>query len=150
MVPVGRVLGAEGLGESSTCEEFLEERARRANSLPGKLGGYDCEKCLNRGFITVVRDGAEFVRVCECMKSRRSLREIEKSGLGEILEEYTFERFRTPEPWQQRAKAGAMDFVERGRGWFFMGGASGAGKTHLCTAICGELLRRCGRARSAG
>ena len=33
-----------------------------------------------------------------------------------------------------------MEFAKNPDGWFFLGGQSGAGKTHLCTAICREFL----------
>jgi DNA replication protein DnaC len=34
----------------------------------------------------------------------------------------------------------AMEYAKNPEGWFFLGGQSGAGKTHLCTAICREFL----------
>ena len=33
-------------------------------------------------------------------------------------------------------------WLDETEGWLFLGGAAGSGKTHLCTAACGELLRR--------
>lgn len=36
-----------------------------------------------------------------------------------------------------------MDFVKDAENkWFFIGGQSGAGKTHICTAITAEFLRK--------
>ena len=35
-----------------------------------------------------------------------------------------------------------MNYLVRGDGkWFIISGNSGTGKTHLCTAICGELIK---------
>lgn len=111
------------------------------NRIPGKLTGDHCEECLDRGYITEAR-GKELVRVeCRCMAKRRSLDHIRRSGLGDMLEAYTFERYQTPETWQKNAKGFALDYLEHGRGkWFVAAGAVGSGKSHLCTAICGELL----------
>lgn len=62
------------------------------------------------------------------------------SGLKNIIRDYTFDKFQTPEPWQETLKAAAMDYAKNPSGWFALCGQSGCGKTHLCTAICRELL----------
>lgn len=74
------------------------------------------------------------------MAIRRSIRRAKKSGLGDLLERHTFDRFQTPEQWQARAKKLAQGYAEAPDGWFVASGASGSGKTHLCTAICRRLL----------
>jgi DNA replication protein DnaC len=60
--------------------------------------------------------------------------------LKDIIKDYTFDKFVASEPWQKSIKAAAMDYADNPEGWFFLGGQSGAGKTHLCTAICREFL----------
>ena len=65
---------------------------------------------------------------------------MKRSGLKDIIKDYTFEKFETDEPWQKTLKAAALEYVHYPEGWFFLGGQSGAGKTHLCTAICREFL----------
>lgn len=65
---------------------------------------------------------------------------FQKIVLGDLLERHTFETFQTPEPWQARAKQLAQDYAAAPNGWFVASGASGSGKTHLCTAICRRLL----------
>ena len=66
-----------------------------------------------------------------------------ESGLGDLLNEYTFDKFQTESPWQEAVKNSALKFLEdHDRKWFFIGGQVGAGKTHLCTAIVGEFLNR--------
>lgn len=110
------------------------------NQIPGNLTGYDCPKCLNRGYSAELR-GRYIVSVeCHCMAIRRSIRRAEKSGLGDLLERHTFEAFQTPEPWQAKAKKLAQEYAAAPDGWFVASGASGSGKTHLCTAICKRLL----------
>lgn len=129
--------------EPCACDNWAQERVDRANRIPGKLKGLDCPLCLNRGYTTLLaEDGKERVRECACMARRRSLRAAARSGLQHVLEELTFARYQTPEPWQQALKAQAQAFAENPDGqWFYIGGNPGCGKTHLCTAICGELLR---------
>ena len=59
----------------------------------------------------------------------------------DMLENYTFEKYETPEEWQEIAKKKAINFVTNGSGkWFMISGTPGTGKTHICTAIAGELI----------
>lgn len=120
-----------------------EEKIEIANALPGKLEGYDCPKCKNKGCIYALKDGYEVCYPCDCMKIRESLRRIEESGLKNLLSVYTFNSFSALEPWQKAFKSSAQRFVQdHNRKWFFAGGQVGAGKTHICTAIVGQLLKQ--------
>lgn len=105
------------------------------------MTGYDCPECLNRGFIYAVDDaGRMSTKDCSCMAIRRARRRLERSGLIDMLSRYTFDTWQTPEPWQRTAAALARRYADEREGWFLAAGHSGAGKTHLCTAICGALL----------
>lgn len=132
-------------GGNSTSQGFdytqhLQNQLAVFNNTPGKLTGYDCPLCLNRGY-TIRLDGEEFVRVdCACQEIRRSIRREKDSGLDDLLKTKTFSTYQTPQPWQQQAKALAQAYAEKTVGWFVAAGVSGSGKTHLCTAICGALL----------
>ena len=106
--------------------------------------GYNCPLCKNRGDIAEVMEYPPGVWQwkavpCKCQKARHSIRMMNKSGLGNIIKEKTFDRYETPDPWQVPIKKAAMEYAKDGD-WFFLGGQSGAGKTHLCTAICREFL----------
>ena len=112
-------------------------------SVRGNLTGYDCPECLNRGYFELVDDnGHKFSKPCKCMEIRRSLRNIEKSGLKDLLESRTFDTWEATYDWQRNAASKACGYVRERSGWFYIGGTVGAGKTHLCTAICGALLKR--------
>ena len=106
--------------------------------------GYDCRKCKNKGYIVklVEKDGAfyHYSADCKCAEVRRSIMRMKRSGLKDIIKDYTFDKFEDSEPWQRTIKAAAMDYAKKPEGWFFLGGQSGAGKTHICTAICREFL----------
>ena len=116
-------------------------RADTVNSAQGNLTGLHCDKCKNRGFIAIGRDdGTFFTRECECVPVRRCMRQMERSGLGQSIREKTFENFSTDTPWQKALKEGAQKYAMELSGWLLMGGQSGCGKTHLCTAICARLM----------
>lgn len=120
---------------------FAKMKADTVNSTIGNLTGYDCKKCLNRGNIAIPKeDGGISFQECDCMKTRRCIWEMEKSGLKNIIREKTFEAFTAAEAWQNSIKAGAVTYAERLEGWLLFCGQSGSGKTHLCTAVCRSRL----------
>ena len=75
---------------------------------------------------------------------------MRNSGLSEALDTQTFETFVTKTETPQKIKEAAEKYLERlfedrdsqRRPWFYIGGNPGCGKTHICTAICGEILKK--------
>ena len=141
--------------EKSNFQEMIrksyQEKADLYNESIGHLNsldGIDCPLCKNKGFSEKVVEGfrgspASVLVECACMKRRRSLKALQNSGLSGSVETLTLERFETQEDWQKRIKTYAERYLaEQGGRWFFIGGAVGCGKTHICTAICGELLKQ--------
>lgn len=117
--------------------------AELSNRQPGSLTGLDCPLCLNRGYSIIVNSqGNRVARDCSCMKQRRTLKHLEQSGLAKVLNIYTFDTWQVKEPWQHDFVTMAKDYAENPSGWFCAVGRPGTGKTHLCTAICGELLQK--------
>lgn len=107
--------------------------------------GYNCDLCKNKGFIAelVEKPDGSFTHtcvVCRCEPVRRSIMRMKRSGLKNIISDYTFDKFVAKEPWQIAIKNAAVEYAKNPAGWFFLCGQSGAGKTHLCTAICREFL----------
>ena len=121
--------------------EYGKIKAESINKEKGRLSGYDCPKCLNRGNIAVPKeDGCVAFQECSCMKIRRCVQKMEASGLREVIKSYTFDAYQDKEPWQTAIKCGAMDYTSKVEGWLLFCGQSGSGKTHLCTAVCCHLL----------
>lgn len=111
------------------------------NNTIGNLTGHDCRKCLNRGTIAALRDdGSIYTKDCDCMKIRRCVWEMEKSGLKNIIKEKTFDTYTATEEWQKAIKAGAVAYADNPDGWLLFCGQPGSGKTHLCTAVCRHRL----------
>lgn len=132
----------ESHSKSLSYEDEIALKAELWNQQPGTMTGYDCAKCKNRGYFNVADGFYIKVRECECMKVRRSLHAIARSGMADLMGRYTLERYKTDEPWQKTIKDGAEVFLQNPDSGFFVGGNSGSGKTHICTAICGELIKR--------
>lgn len=140
-------INLETLSEPLPPKEMEQRKADGYNAVEGtrhEEDGYDCRACKNKGHIMQIREygtGWQQVLVeCKCVDVRNNILRMRKSGLKDIIKDYTFDKFQAVEPWQQAIKAAAMEYAKNPAGWFFLGGQSGAGKTHLCTAICREFL----------
>lgn len=136
---------ANNSGKNATVR-MMELRRRQVdllNRMPGSLRGFFCQQCNNKGVVYTLEDGYEVCRPCPCMRLRASHRRVEASGLHPQTLRCTFANFQTPHPWQQQIKENAMAYAEDCRdSWFYIGGQSGCGKTHICVSIAGVLLRR--------
>ena len=128
---------------------FAHQQTEWYNNAEGHLDqedGYDCPICRNKGYLRVVTEEGgipnAWMRPCQCQKVRQSIRQMRRSGLQHIIQDYTFAKFQATEPWQQKLKAAAQAYAQSLEGWFFFGGQSGSGKTHLCTAICRKALHQ--------
>lgn len=126
------------------CESYNRETGHL-----NAIDGIECADCKNRGMIAVPQKNEAFgywtmvMKECECKKRRKSVQQIKSSGLGDALERCTFNSFEANEDWQQNMKTIAEKYVEGDGGlWFYAGGQIGAGKSHICTAICGEFLKQ--------
>ena len=107
------------------------------------LGGVDCPYCGNSGTVTRIgEDGALYSRSCRCMKKRIALRRIRRSGMSDLIRRYRFENWQADTPEQKKILQLAHRFAAEDSGWFYIFGQSGAGKSHICTAICGTLIER--------
>lgn len=128
-------------GEKSDLN-MLQSRVKRYNAQRGDLDGYDCPKCLNKGNMLVISDGHEVYKECDCLNIRHTMQLIKASGLEKTIRHCTFENYNISTDWQRYVYDNAKTYAEYPAGWFYFGGQVGAGKTHLCTAIVGELLKR--------
>jgi DNA replication protein DnaC len=155
-----RIMGEKGFQfpeKDQTEEEFLEAEKRYfektcelENAKEGNLNdfdGYNCAVCKNKGRLFEPRLNGkrwEITQVkCRCQRARRAIRALKRSGLEDVVQEYRFDNYVAKEPWQKNAleiaKRYTEDYQEH---WLFIGGASGRGKTHLCTAAAIALLKK--------
>lgn len=126
-------------------EQFRVDGLNDAQGDRNAEDGYDCRLCKNKALIAklVERSDGTFTHCfvpCKCEEIRRSIMRMKRSGLKDIIKDYTFDKFEATEPWQIAVKDAAVAYAQNPDGWFFLGGQSGSGKTHICTAICREFL----------
>lgn len=149
-----KTLLPEGLGSGSNIDEkrVVQSMVDSYNSIPGnksaKDGFYHCEICNDKGVYAYMKYDETYQRwrdaydQCGCSKKRNVLRGLIASGLGAAVENCTFDKYQTRDGWQVAIKERAMQFVQSGVQFFYIGGQTGAGKTHLCTAIAMSLFEQ--------
>lgn len=122
------------------------------NSTPGNRheeDGYSCPHCMNRGYFMKLDDAnGTFYEVsypCKCDPIRKSIMRLKRSGLGDLVHDCTFEKWKTSAGWQKGLKEAAEEYAKKPKGWFFIGGQPGSGKTRLCSTICRELVMKSGK-----
>ena len=118
--------------------------------MPTSAPEYQCCKCLDSGWLDFYDDdGNRFAKKCECRLAREAEERLQASGLAEAVKKHTFDAFRTDTPVQEHTKRVAQQYLvdlfdnvdPQRRPWLYVGGNPGSGKTHICTAVCGEILK---------
>lgn len=84
---------------------------------------------------------------CRCLEVKKAERQIKASGMDKQFDMYSLRNFDgSREPWATMLNAAKRFLALADKGvlsdWFYIGGQSGAGKTHICAALCKELLLR--------
>jgi DNA replication protein DnaC len=152
MKSIAEILKEKGLGDIAklTPQERMERKVERENAKEGNLhlyDGYQCAKCKNKGVILIAKeyDGLwqDTQKDCDCMKIRRNIINLKKSGLENVVKDFTLAKFKVEKPFQELMLNTAKNYLENGEGkWLAFLGASGSGKTMLCSAVAIEFLRR--------
>lgn len=124
--------------------EFYEKRCRALNVVEGDIEGDRCDLCKNKGYVAFLKDDCMATRECSCMQARRSKKRMQESGIGDLIKKCTLDSFCAESEWQKDMLRKAMDFTSADKpdGWLYVGGQVGCGKTHICTAVVGEFLKR--------
>jgi DNA replication protein DnaC len=126
--------------------EYLQKQLEMMENAVGYMhekDGYDCELCKNKGLRFRIRGEEIVFRQCVCIKTRKSLYLLKESGIKKTAEEKTLDNFEVLDSWQRAMREKARAYIdEKSNKWFFVGGQSGCGKTHICTAICMELIKK--------
>jgi len=147
-LPEGLEHGCEPL----TPKEREQQKADMYNASTGdmdKEDGYQCDICKNKGYVAVVTQNERFgyymesLLNCRCCRIRNAIRRLNRSGLKARVKGCTFDLYETRDAWQKTIKETAQRFCNSFNGeWFFIGGQSGAGKTHICTAAAITKLKQ--------
>ena len=132
---------------SNEFDTYSQFKRDSFNDAKGKLEGEYCPKCKNKGVVMHLTHKwgyvYECVEKCDCLTLRKNMAALETSGLATMVKDYTFESFKTQHDWQANMKQKAVDYLtDYANNWFFVGGQVGSGKTHICTALANEFIKR--------
>lgn len=100
---------------------------------------YPCEYCGNKNVHYGLDNyGMLYSKPCpKCSSIRKSIRLYKNSGLKNL----TFDNFIANKDWQRTLLQAAKEYTASGGSeWLFIGGQSGSGKTHICSAVIHELI----------
>ena len=131
---------------------MLEAMKESSASSTVQSSGFDCPDCKDTGFILEKDEEGRLIgKECKCYQIRRAKQLLQNSGLAEFVGHQTFDSFIAETPVQKNIKTTAERYLhdllalkgkkEERKPWLFVGGNPGSGKTHICTAVCGELLK---------
>lgn len=117
---------------------------KKYNELTDEATDYDCPKCKNKEMIAYLDANDKMaLKMCDCKVIRRTIKKIKKSGLKSLLDSYTLTTYTTTDSWQEAIKNKAIAYLNDYQGkWFYIGGQTSCGKTHICTAMVGEFIRQ--------
>lgn len=128
-----------------TAEQQLAWQVQVYNGIKKEpVNGYNCPACGNRGYFARINYAGDIaMRPCSCNNVRKQMQNAQNSGFGDMLERYTFEGYEVKEDWQRRVKEGALLYTQQKElPWLYIGGMSGAGKSHICTAAATRILQQ--------
>lgn len=103
-----------------------------------------CPKCHDSGYVFKLDEkGNDVAVLCECQFQKKTSAYLKQSGFPvEEFSKMTLETFKTNTEEQKQMKLLAEKFITNHSHWLGYFGHSGAGKTHICIAVCQELVSR--------
>ena len=104
-----------------------------------------CDLCHGKGRIEIFNEEKQDREQieCKCMKARRALRFVTNLGLLKDVQKCSFESYEPYDDATRDMKQAALDYSNNFEDrWLFLGGQSGAGKTHLAYSIFGKMVKR--------
>ena len=132
--------------EQMKVDSFNTQEGKPVRTVDGEVpltfSCYDCPICKNKETVAFLKDGYYAERPCECISIRKARIRAIHSGMESYLDK-RLNNYEAKETWQKEARDMAKAFIldrENNRRWIAILGQSGAGKTHLCAAICNQLM----------
>ena len=112
----------------------LEEMQKNLKLTPPK----NCTVCNDLGWLTKNIDGSDFLYKCDCLIKKEAEKSLKFSGIDiSAFNRQTLESFSVTSQFQADMKQKSKRFCNQTEyPFFFIGGQVGAGKTHICVAIC--------------
>lgn len=114
-------------------------------AVPDDGTGVICEECKGKRQVAFICEatGLATYRYCSCYKQWVTAKRLIQSGMQERVKRCNLATFFADTPTHRFMKETAEAYLQQDRPmWFAVCGQSGAGKTHLCTAVFCALLEK--------
>lgn len=123
---------------SAAAEQWRCEQLNGITEKMPEISGFSCTACGDIGGKYEIINGSyiSWTPCPHCSNIRKGFYLLKKSGLADK----TFDSFKTTAEWQKGLLGKVSAYTSSEDCWLYMGGQSGCGKTHLCTAAVRELL----------
>lgn len=135
------------MSEVNAGESYAMRRLKQETELLNRKrrGKCYCTVCANDKLIPAV-DGDYFGFIpCRCINADVVRQTIAASGLEHEINSKSFATFKAETNFQKNFKARAVDYLREIKSnkkyWFYAGGQTGAGKSHICIAIANRFLQ---------
>lgn len=157
-VPVGTVQEAyvlfnsnkdKGIDDEGYAYALRQYRNEKRIINAAKDGKCYCQKCGDTKFLPhIVYDNGRYYSLlgkCNCINADTVRQAIAESGLINEVGSKTFASFETNTEFTMTVKKKAVDYLKaiktNKKSWFYIGGQTGAGKSHICIAIANRFFQ---------
>lgn len=134
---------------ANSLDEMLERMRANRSAQSAEPRQYECAKCQDSGWVTYVDEkGIRYAERCGCFALKEARRHMEQSGISKEFTQKGFKEFETfGKPQLEEALDKAVRYYQAFKraentrhNSILLYGQPGAGKTHLGTAICNNLM----------
>ena len=134
--PITRTRGVE-----SSCENWNEDKTRRMNLWDDKrFPQNQCPHCNGSGWIC--KDWDEGIWIpCSCQDNIQVRKHTANAGLSKSISKFKLTDFKAEQEWQTTLLKSTCDYARKPKGFLFICGQHGAGKTHLAAGAFGYILK---------
>lgn len=143
--------------QKSICavrHEYLKEKGYKPKIAPEFVNILNSNTVIDENRCKVhncvagkILEGNTFIKYCDCAQGQEIETITKSSGFTESMLEKTVKSYKTEFDMQKEAKTNVINYLKDfndtkkiDKGFMFMG-QSGAGKTHLASAICSHFIK---------
>ena len=132
----------------SSYDDWNLDKTRRMNLWDSKrFPKNQCPHCNGSGWIWKDWGESEWIP-CSCQSRIQTRKHTENAGLSKSLAKFNLNDFRADQAWQTALLKCTCDYARHPKGFLFICGQPGAGKTHLAAGAFNYILK--GGARGKG
>lgn len=133
--------GSTPISESQ-FEAWNKDKTRRINQHDSKRypSSKPCPYCNGSGWRYVDWDAGR-MEPCSCREGIRIAGNQKQAGRSASIASYTLSDYQAEQEWQEKLLRAACAYARNPKGFLYLDGQPGAGKTHLAAGVFNHLLK---------